>query len=180
MERLALLDRACLLTPAVDGTASADEARDEVVAAVQSGQWSLPLLVSDLEAVLTSQQAEVRQRGLRLIHAVLDRVRPDALQLAAQQVDAMAAFFTQRLSDERYGAGLHNQTTQITAHTTPLSAHCLFPVCCSSDCSCLRESAACLLSLLQSAGTSLSVAAGQAVQRSSQQQHTVHSAHSSA
>ena len=82
---------------------SADEARSAAVAAMQRGEWTLPSLVADMGAVLTSQHADVRQRGLRLLTEALSTRAADSLQLRTQQpVDALAAFLTQRMSDERY------------------------------------------------------------------------------
>ena len=103
MDRASLLSRACQLSSAAaaDSSGSADEARDAVVAAVLRGEWSLPSLISDMASILTSERAETRQCGLRLLNAALAEAAVDTLQLHSKQVDSMAAFFTQRMSDER-------------------------------------------------------------------------------
>ena len=109
MDRAALLHSACVLPSAVEpaaaagGAAGSEEAsRQAVVAAVERGEWTMASLVADMAAILTSQQAEVRQRGLRLVHAALTQLSADALRLHSQpQVDALATFLTQRTSDER-------------------------------------------------------------------------------
>ena len=83
---------------------------------MQRGEWSLTSLIVDMEAILTSQQAEVRQRGLRLLDAALSHLPAHAASVSStQQVDAMAAFFTQRMGDERCSTTQPN-TTLHTQH----------------------------------------------------------------